>query len=261
MKIAVCVKQVPVRSEGTMNTENGSILRTGTSEVNPSDLVALEFAARVKETWGGTVDVFTMGPEKAEEALRTCFEFGADRGFLICDPAFAGADVLATSYTISQGIRSQNDYDLVICGSQTTDGDTGQVSGALSGWLGFSFFNGITEISQMSEKDFVLNQKLSDGRYTWRVRFPCVISVCSDANIPRIPSLKAKLAARRKTVQRLTLENMEDFDKKHYGFYGSATKVKKIYTPERKAGSALISNEGGQGVEYIYQLLREMRII
>ena len=261
MKIAVCVKQVPARNEGMMDPKTGSMIRNGSVAVNTDDMAALELAAELKEACGASLDAFTMGPPRAEEALKTCFEFGADRGFLLCDPAFAGADVLATSYTLSQGILSQGDYDLVICGSRTTDGDTGQVSGALSRWLDFSFYNGVTEFSQAQEQGITIRQRLTPGEYSWQIRFPCVISVDSGACVPRIPSLKAKLAARSRTVRRLTLQDLRDPDCTHYGAKGSATRVKKVYTPPRRAPGARIHNENGQAAGYLYDLLKEMRIV
>ena len=130
MKIAVCMKQVPATSQGDMDKKTGVMIRSGLQAiVNVYDLAALEAALRIKEQCGGVIHVFTMGPDKAEMVLREAFAMGADEGYLICDKAFAGADVLATSYTLTQAIKSVDDYDMILCGRQTTDGDTAQVSG------------------------------------------------------------------------------------------------------------------------------------
>ncbi len=261
MKIAVCIKQVPAHSEGRMDMETGSVLRTGAAVVGRNDLTALELAMEVKERYGACVDVFTMGPEKAREALRTGFVFGADRGFLICDPAFAGADVLATSYTLYQSISAQDAYDLILCGSQTTDGDTGQVGGALSKWLEWSFYNGVVDLSVTEEGTVTLRQVLSRQNLTWQVRCPCVLIVDPSARVPRIPSLKAKLAAKQKQEQHITLAQLKDHDRTHYGFSGSATKVRRIYAPKRQVDNTVWSNDMGQGADRIVQLAQKMRII
>ena len=101
MKIAVCMKQVPATSQGDMDKKTGVMIRSGLQAiVNVYDLAALEAALRIKEQCGGVIHVFTMGPDKAEMVLREAFAMGADEGYLICDKAFAGADVLATSYTL-----------------------------------------------------------------------------------------------------------------------------------------------------------------
>ena len=122
MKIAVCMKQVPATSQGDMDKKTGVMIRSGLQAiVNVYDLAALEAALRIKEQCGGVIHVFTMGPDKAEMVLREAFAMGADEGYLICDKAFAGADVLATSYTLTQAIKSVDDYDMILCGRQTTD--------------------------------------------------------------------------------------------------------------------------------------------
>ena len=142
MRIAVCMKQVPGVSEGSMDPRTGVLIRTGLSAVtNLYDRSALEAALRIKEQQGGEIHVFTMGPGKAEEVLREAYAMGADHGYLISDRAFGGADVLATSYTLMQAIRSAGAYDLIVCGRQTTDGDTAQTGSALAAWLGWQQLN------------------------------------------------------------------------------------------------------------------------
>ena len=128
MKCIVCVKQVPDTANVEVDPVTGVLKRDGTqSKLNPYDLYAMESALGLKEQLGGTVDVITMGPGQAREALKECMCMGADRAGLISDRKFAGADVVATSYTLSQGIRRMGEYDLILCGKQTTDGDTAQV--------------------------------------------------------------------------------------------------------------------------------------
>ena len=137
MKCIVCVKQVPDTANVEVDPVTGVLKRDGTqSKLNPYDLYAMESALGLKEQLGGTVDVITMGPGQAREALKECMCMGADRAGLISDRKFAGADVVATSYTLSQGIRRMGEYDLILCGKQTTDGDTAQVGPEVAQWLG-----------------------------------------------------------------------------------------------------------------------------
>ena len=91
---------------------------------NPYDLYALESAFVIKKITGGKITVITMGPPQAESIIREAYMMGADEGYIMSDMAFAGSDVLATSYTLAQGIELIGDYDIIICGKQTTDGDT-----------------------------------------------------------------------------------------------------------------------------------------
>ena len=111
-----------------MDEQTGVLKRAGVqSKMNPYDLFALETALRLREAHSGTVTVGTMGPPQAQAVIREAYLMGADAGFVFSDRRLGGADVLATSYTLSQAIRSTGDFDLILCGKQTTDGDTAQV--------------------------------------------------------------------------------------------------------------------------------------
>ena len=136
MNILVCIKQVPGTSQVEIDEKTGVLKRDGVeSKMNPFDLYALETALRLKQQYGATITVLTMGPPQAEMVIREAFMMGADHGFVLSDRRFGGADVLATSYTLSQGVRIAGDVDLVICGKQTTDGDTAQVGAELADGL------------------------------------------------------------------------------------------------------------------------------
>ncbi|MDZ5010546.1 electron transfer flavoprotein subunit beta, partial [Clostridium perfringens] len=128
--------QVPGTSKVEVDEKTGVLKRDGIdTKMNPYDLYALETAFNIKEQKGGEVNVISMGPPQAMEVIREAFSMGADNGILISDRKFAGADVLATAYTISQGIRKSGEFDLIICGKQTTDGDTAQVGPEIAEYL------------------------------------------------------------------------------------------------------------------------------
>lgn len=141
MKIVVCMKQVPATSKVDIDPETGAMKRmSGETRTNPYDLFALETALMIREKTGGTVTVLTMGPPQAEEMIRDAYTMGADEGVILSDRKFAGADVLATSYVLAQGIQVIGGADLIICGRQTTDGDTAQVGPALYSAVLYFFF-------------------------------------------------------------------------------------------------------------------------
>lgn len=258
MKIAVCMKQVPAVSEGNMDPETGVLLRAGLAAVvNVYDLAALEAALRIKESCGAEIHVFTMGPQKAEQVLREAFALGADEGYLICDKAFAGADVLATSYTLMQAIKAAGEYDLILCGKQTTDGDTAQVSGALARWMGISHVNWVIEFVRVIPKAVEIRYNMSDTVVRARVKLPCLLSVEKDSFVPRMPSLKLKISGRKKAIHLLTFRDFEDCREEHYGLKGSATRVKKIFPPERTKKQKPAKLDGCQGAEYILNILGE----
>ena len=133
MKILVCMKQVPAGTKVDIDPETGAMKRmSGATRTNPYDLFALETALRIREQQGGTVTVLTMGPPQAEEMMRDAYTMGADDAVILSDRKFAGADVLATSYALSQAIQVLGGADLILCGRQTTDGDTAQVGPAIA---------------------------------------------------------------------------------------------------------------------------------
>lgn len=252
MKIAVCMKQVPATSEGDMDKETGMLIRTGLETiVNIYDLAALEAALQIKEAYGAQIHVFTMGPEKAEAVLREAFGMGADEGYLICGREFAGADVLATSYTLMQAVRSIGEYDLILCGRQTTDGDTAQVSGALAKWLDLPHINWVKQLKIAEEKKIEAVYCMEGREVTARIALPCLVSVERESFIPRMPSLKLKIAGRKKLVHKITIQHFEDQDCGHYGLLGSATRVKRIFPPQRtrKREAAALGKE--EAAEYM----------
>ena len=138
MNIFVCIKQVPSTSKVQVDEKTGVLKRDGVaSKMNPYDLYALETALRLREEHGGRVTVGTMGPPQAEAVVREAYMMGADEGYVFSDRRLGGADVLATSYTLSQAIRSVGDFDLILCGKQTTDGDTARWARRLRSTWGF----------------------------------------------------------------------------------------------------------------------------
>lgn len=153
MKIVVCMKQVPATSKVDIDPETGAMKRmSGETRTNPYDLFALETTLAIREKTGGTVTVLTMGPPQAEEMIRDAYTMGADEGVILSDRKFAGADVLATSYALAQGIQVIGGADLIICGRQTTDGDTAQVGPAIAEHLTIPHAAWVAEIMDVNEK-------------------------------------------------------------------------------------------------------------
>ena len=256
MKIAVCMKQVPAASEGNMDPETGVLIRAGLQAiVNVYDLAALEAALKIKETYGAEIHVFTMGPQKAESVLREAFAMGADEGFLICDKAFAGADVLATSYTLMQAIKSAGDYDLILCGKQTTDGDTAQVSGALARWMDMPHASWVVEIVKVLQNAVEVRYNMDSRTLSARVALPCRLSVEKDSFVPRMPSLKLQSSGKKKEIHLLGIHDFIDQEEEHYGLKGSATRVKKIFPPERTKRQDVAALEKIEAAEYILNIL------
>lgn len=258
VKIAVFVKQVPASSEVETNALTGALERQKTGvRINPYDLSGLEAALRAREALGGSVTAITMGPVSAREVLVQAFSMGVDEGVLVSDQAFAGADVYATSYTLSQAVKALGGFDLLVCGRQTTDGDTAQTGPALATHLDIPCLTWVREIREFEPEHLKAIQKLSGGEAEALMRLPCLVSVEREGFHPRLPSLRLKRMARQKEICTLTIENFEDRNPSHYGQEGSPTKVERIFIPEKTRRGQRITGEKREIVEQLKALVLE----
>jgi electron transfer flavoprotein beta subunit len=259
MRIAVCAKQVPYRNEGGMNSETGLINRGQLkSVINTYDLVAMEMALRIKELVDDSaVDVFTMAPERGVEVIYHAYSIGFDHGYLLCDNKFSAADVLATSYTLASGIKNIDGYDLIVCGKQTTDGDTGQVASGIACWLGVPYISNVSEIVRIDKKTAVFKQILDHKEYEIKVKLPCTISVLKDICIPRTPTLTLKLKSKKKEYTILNSHNMDNCDIEKTGSKGSPTRVAKIYPSPATKKQDLIKKDYKAASTLILDLIKE----
>ena len=177
MKIFVCIKQVPATNQVQVDEKTGVLKRSGVAaKMNPYDLYALETALRLKAQHGGTVTVGTMGPPQAQTIIREAYMMGADDGYVFSDRRLGGADVLATSYTLAQAIRSTGDYELILCGKQTTDGDTAQVGPAIAEHLGIPHAAWVNRLTVTGDGVDAC-QQLQDVIETVHMPFPCLVTV------------------------------------------------------------------------------------
>ncbi|MBU3184576.1 electron transfer flavoprotein subunit beta/FixA family protein [Clostridium estertheticum] len=233
MEILVCIKQVPGTSNVEVDPVTGVLKRDGVdSKMNPFDLFALETALKIKEAKGGLVKVITMGPPQAKDVIREAYMMGADEGALISDRKFAGADVLATSYTISQGVRKMGKFDLILCGKQTTDGDTAQVGPEMAEYLNIPHIANVLKIIELKEKSIVVEMDMANTIEVAEIQFPCLLTVDKDIYQPRLPSYRKKIATKDREIKMITLNDFEDKDEKKYGLNGSPTQVERIFPPD-----------------------------
>jgi len=233
MEILTCIKQVPGTSEVEVDEKTGVLKRDGVdSKMNPYDLYALETALRIKKEKGATLKVITMGPPQAKQIIEESFMMGVDEGAIVSDRKFAGADVLATSYTLSQGIRKIGNPDLIICGKQTTDGDTAQVGPEIAEFLNIPHVTNATKIIEVKDKSIVVEVDMPNTLEVCEVEYPCLITVEKGIFEPRLPSFKRKLATKDKEIKIISLNDFEDQNEKKYGLNGSPTQVERIFPPE-----------------------------
>ncbi len=261
----VLVKQVPDTANvtGEAMKEDGTINRAALPAIfNPEDLHALEAALEIKDRFGGTVTVISMGPPKAGDVLRDCLYRGADRAILISDRRAAGSDTLATSYILSQAVKTVGNYDFVFCGRQAIDGDTAQVGPQCAEKLALPQVTYLENIIDVQGSQATLKRNIGNGWETVRVQLPALMTVIDTANEPRPWKAKRmmkykhkrvalelapdspELAEAQKNGDLLELWSLDDIgaDLQRCGFAGSPTKVFKVQ-------SIVLTKEGYTEIE------------
>jgi len=240
MNIIVCVKQVPDTLEVGINKETNTLVREGTdSVINPFDLCAVEEGLRLKEQVGGRVTVLSMGPPQVVDTLRQALSLGADEAVLLSDIGFAGADTLATSYTLARAVKRIGHVDLIICGKQAIDGDTAHVGPSLAEKLDIPHVSCVTKIHEVTDDSMIAGRVTDEGIEKVRLQLPGLITVSKGINQPRLPSLRRRIAAARTDI---TVWSARDIaaDPNKIGLKGSPTQVVKMTTPEHhRAGQRL----------------------
>ena len=262
MRIVVCIKQVPGSNNVEVDPVTGVLKRSGVqSKMNPYDLYAIESALTVCERFGGEVRAITMGPPQAKQIINEAICMGAKGGTVLTDRKFAGADVLATAYTISQGIRQCGDFDLIVCGKQTTDGDTAQVGAEVSEYLGIPNVSNVLSVDDIVDGKVFLTAALDNKIVKMSVVMPCLISVDGDINTPRLPSYRVQQALTGDEVNLVSLDQFADKDESHYGLLGSATQVERIFPPEKNTGRCFVEGNAEQQTDSLFQLITDHKLV
>lgn len=244
MLIVTCVKQVPDTTQVKVDPVTGTLIREGVPFIiNPFDTYALEESIRLKEKYGFHVAVISMGPPNTEVTLRKAISLGADEVILLSDRAFGGADTLATSLVLSEAIKKlglKEEIAMVICGRQTIDGDTAQVGPGIATRLGYSQLTLVDRIENIDlvSKKIRVRRRLEGRHEIVETNLPAMIAVLREINRPRYPTVPMRLFAEGAPV---TLWNNKEMGLKEetIGLKGSATQVRKIFSPQREKGEII----------------------
>jgi electron transfer flavoprotein beta subunit len=263
VKIAVCLKQVPETTEVKINPQTNTLMREGVASItNPFDEFALEEGLLTKEKYGGEVHVMSMGPPQAIEILKNALAVGADKVYLLSDPAFAGADTLATAYTLAKTIEKIGGVDLVICGKQAIDGDTAQVGPGIATRLGIPQLTYVAKVREIdpAKKKIVVERMLENGREVVECSLPVVITVMKDINEPRLPSLLGIKKAAKATIPTWTAKEI-GVDENRVGLKGSPTWVWKVFSPEARGGGEILKGEVTETVPLLVNKLMDTKFV
>ncbi|HNT75933.1 MAG TPA: electron transfer flavoprotein subunit beta/FixA family protein [Anaerolineae bacterium] len=248
----VAVKQVPDTTNIRIDPDTGNLVREGVPAImNPYDAHALAAAVAWKRKLGGKVTVVSMGPSSFTTTIREAIEMGADRGILISDRKFAGADTLATSYVIAETIRAihaQDPIDLVFFGKQAIDGDTAQVGPGVAVRMNLPIVTYAVAIRaiDVARRQAVIERKTE--RWTEVIEVPMPALLTCEKEIADIPfaSLPDLIQSLRYEPEMWTMEGPAPFDTAQVGVKGSPTVVYQMGTPPLpEAGEVLNSREIG----------------
>lgn len=245
MKIVCCIKQVPDTAEVKIDPETNTLVRTGVESIsNPYDVVALEEAVRLKEQYGGTVVAMCMGPPQADSSLREAIAQGADEAVLLSDRAFAGADTLATSFTLSKAIETisrEEPVDIVICGKQAIDGDTAQTGPGIATRLGYSQLTYVLKVDWIDPeaRKIQVRRRVEKGVEVLIAPLPAVLTVELELATPRRAPLSSMIQSLRASIKTWDGKAI-GADPSRLGLKGSPTWVKAISSPPAREGGPLL---------------------
>ena len=225
--MVVCMKVVPKPEEIRVDRETMRLDRASArSEMNPPDMNALEMALGLKDRFGGRISILSMGPPFFSHFLPVGLAMGADHLYLLSDRSFGGADTLATTYTLAQGVKKIGGVDLIFCGEESSDGATGQVPAGLAEWLGMNQITVVSRLEYEPDRNVVRGRReIPGGHQLVETPLPAVISVVTASNEPRFMDYRIKPWAFQD--QRITVWSAAELGAKedHIGELGSPTIV------------------------------------
>lgn len=260
MKIIVCIKQVPGTNEVKMDPVTNTIIRENVPAIiNPFDTYAIEEAVRIKEKTGAEVYALSMGIPMAAEMLREAISLKVDKAMLLTDRKFAGADTLATSYTLLQGVDKIGDFDLIICGKQATDGDTAQVGPSLAKTLGIAYATNISKIIEISKEKMHCMKITDDGYEEIEIKMPALITVVKEINMPRLPSIKSMRTSKNAEIEIVTFDDT-NADENRAGLKGSPTQVRKTFVPVHEVNSEIIEGTAEEKAKKLAEILLKIEV-
>ena len=264
LKIIVCVKAVPDPKEADkirIDPITKTLTRCdGPLVLNPLDKNAMEAALQLKEQLDTHVAVLSMGPPEAGKMVKESLALGADQGFLLCDPAFAGADAYATAYTLAKGIEKIGAYDVIFCGMASSDGSTEWVGPELATFLGVPVVTRVEELVECDREWWKVKASLENGYRLVQVKLPAVFTVTKELNTPRTLSFSGIVKARKKKITHWGINEL-GVPAESVGLKGSPTIVSRMATKDSRREVEIIAGTREEKAERLIQKLAEAGVI
>ncbi len=263
LDILVLIKQVPNTNQVKIDPKKGTLIREGVeSIVNPEDLIATEAALQLREKYKGKITAITMGPPQAKEALQEVLAMGVDEGILLTDKNFAGADTLATSYTLGKCIKTIKKFDLILCGRQAIDGDTAQIGPQVAEFLGIPQITYVRKI-KIQGKKVLAERMIAEGYEHIEAKLPVLLTVIKELTTSRYPSVNGIMSACVFNEDAIKIWNAADIhaNAENLGLGGSATWVTKTFAPEVKRAGVKLTGTPQKIAEQLINELRSRNLI
>lgn len=257
MNVVVCVKQIPdPNTPGKLDPQSKRLVREGVDLVlDPGDEHAVEAGLQLTEKHGGDVTVVSMGPAKAMEAIRRALAMGAARGILITDAALENSDALSTARAIAAAVKERAP-DLIICGTESTDGSSGAVPAQLAEMLALPLLSFAKKL-EVEDGKVVIDRQTDEGYDVVEAPLPSVVTVTGGINEARYPALRGIMQAKNKEVKQLGLSDL-GLDGQAGGAWSE--EVVEVKPAEaRKAGEVV--EDKGEGARRIADFLQQLKVI
>ena len=264
LNIVVCVKAVPDPQKACdikIDPQTKTLLRCDVPMViNPLDKHALEAALNIKAEMEAHITVLSMGPPDAGAIVKECLALGADKGILLSDPAFGGADAFATAYTLAMGVRKNHGADVVLCGMASSDGATEWVGPEMAVILDMPVVTMVREIVRHDHTAWEVKAALENGYRHIKARLPAVFTVTRDLNTPRTLSFSGIIKARKKEITQWGLDDL-GVPAEKVGLKGSPTIVTEMHAVENTRTVEFIEGTREEKAEQLVQKLVEVGVL
>jgi electron transfer flavoprotein beta subunit len=259
MEIIVCIKRVPETAEADLviDKTGRDIEKEGlVFDLNEWDNYAVEEAILLREKYGGSVTVISMGPEEVNETLRRALAMGAEQAIRLTDPAFEGSDGYAIAKTLSQAIEPLS-YDLILTGVQTEDDGYGQVGPTLAEMLGICHSAVVNQIEGIENDKARVHRELEGGlEEVLDIELPSVLTIQTGINEPRYVSIMGIRKVAQKEIKVLGLQDL-GMKPEEAGGDGSLTVVERVSFPPVGEGAQILEGTMDEISDKVITILKE----
>lgn len=258
MNVIVCAKQIPDPAEpGELDSADNTLKREGKLILDESDRYGVEMALQIVDAAGeGEVTLVSMAPNGEVSGIRNALAMGAAKAVLVSDPELAGSDALTTAKVLAAAVERIGGADLIIAGTESSDGYTGTVPEQLAEVLGLPSVTFAKSLS-VSDGTVTVNRQTEEGYDEVTSPLPAVVSVTAGVVEPRYPSFKGIMAAKSKPVDEVTAA---DLGVTPVGWAGARQQIVDVATaPEREAGE--IVEDDGESHNKIIEFLETVKVL